>query len=123
MFGWPTSFEEWNSEFQAPQLAGLNSMLIWASAFGYLFSDFGWATPLIIVIFGILYGLVWKQMKAETAVGLALYPWFAFSALSWFGPNLVSDYRLPFFFLAGVLLMIYEKLIVLRTGLKSKYIF
>jgi hypothetical protein len=110
-FGWPSYFEIWNSEFQAPQLAGLNSYLIWSGAFGYLFSDFGWATPLILMGYGVVYGLVWREAKSGTALGLTLYPWFAFSALSWFSSNLVFDYRFPFFVVGGLLLMAYERLL------------
>ena len=109
-FGWPDYFNLWNSEFQAPQLAGLNSYLIWSGAFGYLFSELGWGTPLILFIYGVAYGVVWRQAKSGTALGLTLYPWFAFSALSWFASNLAFSSHFPFFFVAGLILMGYEKL-------------
>jgi len=114
MLGWPDFLDQWNSEFQAPQLAGLNPSLIWSGAFGYLFSDFGWATPGVLLIYGVLYGFVWKQMKSGTTMGVTIYPWFAFSVLSWFTANVVFDTRLFLLIFAGLLLVGYEKLLSVR---------
>lgn len=105
---WPDYFELWNSEFQGPQLAGLRPYLIWSGAFGYLFSDVRWGAPLVLGIYGLVYGLVWRLAKSGAALGLTLYPWLAFSALSWFSSNLAFDFRFPFFLAAGLLLMAYE---------------
>jgi hypothetical protein len=111
VLGWPDFFALVASEFQAPQLAGLNSLLIWSGAFGYIFSDIGWAAPLILILYGVIYGLVWRQAKLGTALGLTLYPWFAFSVLSWFSSNLVFDFRFPFFVVAGLVLAGYENVL------------
>lgn len=108
---WPDFFSLVASEFQAPQLAGLNPLLIWSGAFGYIFADIGWAAPLILIFYGVVYGLVWRQAKLGTALGLTLYPWFAFSVLSWFSSNLVFDFRFPFFVVAGLVLAAYERLL------------
>jgi len=111
IFGWPDSFELWHSEFQAPQLAGLNDYLIWSSAFGYIFADVGWATPVLLAAYGVVYGLVWRQAKSGNVLGLTLYPWFAFSALAWFSGNLVFDATFPFLIVTGLLLIAYERLL------------
>jgi hypothetical protein len=111
ILGWPDFFTLWNSEFQAPQLAGLDPYLIWCGAFGYIFLEIGWAAPLFLVGMGIIYGIVWREAKLRTTIGLTLYPWFAFCALSWFTANLVFDSRLPFFVVAGLMLALYEKLL------------
>jgi hypothetical protein len=113
-FGWPSYIDIWSSEFQAVEQAGLNSQLIWSGAFGYLFSDFGWGTPLVIGAYGIVYGLVWRQAKSGTAIGVSLYPWFAFSALAWFSSNLVFDSRFFFFLMAAVLLAAYERFLAIH---------
>jgi hypothetical protein len=108
---WPESLDLWNSEFQAPESAGLNPYLIWSGAFGYLFSDFGWLTPLILLVYGVIYGFIWRQAKSGMVFGIMLYPWLAFSALTWFSYNVLFDYRFPFFILAALVLMAYEKLL------------
>jgi hypothetical protein len=108
---WPEFLDLWSSEFQAPQLAGLNPTLIWSGAFGYLFADFGWVTPLVLGVYGVIYGCVWRQAKSGTAIGVALYPWFAFSALSWFSGNLIFDFRFIFFLIAALLLAAYERVV------------
>ncbi len=113
-FGWPSYIDLWSSEFQAPQIAGLNDRLIWSGAFGYLFADFGWATPLILTGYGVFYAGVWRSMKSGTAFGVTLYPWVAFSALSWFSSNLVFDYRFTFFVLAAIVLTVYERILATR---------
>jgi hypothetical protein len=124
--GWPDFLELWNSEFQAPQRAGLRYDLIWSGVFGYLFSDFGWATPLILTGYGTIYGLVWRSVKSGSTVGIALYPWFAFTALCWFSSNMVFGVKAVFFLTAGLSLMAYEKLISAKffssfsRGLKSR---
>jgi hypothetical protein len=112
--GWPEYLELWNADFQAPQLAGLNPFLIWSGAFGSLFSDFGWTTPFILTFYGVIYGILWRSIKAGTTIGLTLYPWLAFSSLFWFGSNSVFDHRFVFFFATGLLLMTYEKLLSIR---------
>jgi hypothetical protein len=109
IFAWPDTFELWNASFQAPQIAGLNSYLIWSGIFGYLYSDFGWTTPLIFLPYGIMYGIVWRQAEFGTTLGVTLYPWFAFSALLWFSGNLVFGEQFPFYIVAGLLLMGYER--------------
>ena len=112
--GWPEYLDLWSADFQAPQLAGLNPFLIWSGAFGSLFADFGWATPLILTFYGVIYGGLWRSIKMGTTIGLTLYPWLAFSSLFWFGSNSVFDHRFVFFFATGLLLMAYEKLLSIR---------
>jgi hypothetical protein len=109
--GWPDFFSLVNSEFQAPQLAGLDDFLIWSGAFGYIFSDIGWATPLLLALYGVIYGFAWRQAKLGTALGMVIYPWFAFCVLSWFSSNLAFDFRFPFFVVAGLALAAYERLL------------
>lgn len=108
---WPNFLDLWASEFQAPQLAGLNPNLIWSGAFGYLFSDFGWATPLVLAAYGLLYGAVWKSFKAGRTLGYILYPWFAYCVLSWFSVNLLLDNALFVLFVTALLLTAYQKMV------------
>jgi hypothetical protein len=115
LMGWPEYLELWNSEFQAPALAGLRSDLIWSGVFGYLFSDFGWMTPLILIAYGVLYGFVWRSFRAGRTIGICLYPWLAFNCLCWFSSNMIFDARFPFFLAAGLLLVAYQKLLAVKV--------
>jgi len=110
-FKWPDFYELWHSEFVAPQLAGLNDYDIWSGAFGYLFADCGWWTPLMLTVYGVIYGWAWRQMKSGGTLGLTLYPWFAFWVLAWFGGNFAFSSDFPFCVAAGFLLIAYEKLL------------
>ena len=112
--GWPEFLDLWNADFQAPQLAGLNPFLLWSGAFGSLFADFGWTTPLILILYGVIYGILWRSIKAGTTIGLTLYPWMAFCSFFWFGSNSVFDHRFGFFLATGLILITYEKLLSIR---------
>jgi hypothetical protein len=112
--GWPDYLDLWNADFSAPGRAGLRYDLIWSGTFGYLFDDFGWWTPLVILIFGVVFGFVWRAAKIGSTMGLCLYPWFAFNALCWFVGNLVFGYKFVFFTLAGLSLACYQKLLEMR---------
>ncbi len=114
IMGWPNYLELWNADFLAPERAGLRYDLIWSGTFGYLFSDFGWATPLVLICYGIIYGTVWRLARAGSTLGIALYPWFAFNALCWFSSNVVFDFKVVFFTAAGLLLTAYQKLLSVK---------
>lgn len=90
---WPSSLEVWGSEASAVTEAGLMGNLFWSGTFGYVFSDLGWFTPLYIFLYGLMYGMVWRWLKAGRALGIVLYPCFAFCILFWVGTNylLASD--------------------------------
>jgi hypothetical protein len=90
---WPTYMELFNTESGAVDKAGLLGYLFWSGAFGYIFSDIGWFTPLFLFGYGLMYGVVWRWMKEGKAIGAILYPCFAFCVLFWLGTNylLASD--------------------------------
>ena len=93
-FGWPTYSETWWSEFVSVGMYGFNKYLIWPSALGYLFLDFGWVAPLVLFFYGIFYGLIWRLWLKESVFGLLLYPWFGFCLVFWFGTNYLLDTKL-----------------------------
>jgi hypothetical protein len=93
-FGWPVYSQTWWSEFFAVGIYGFNKYLIWPSALGYLFIDFGWVAPLILFFYGVFYGLIWRLWLKESIYGLLLYPWFGFCLIFWFGTNYLLDTKL-----------------------------
>jgi hypothetical protein len=113
-FGWPDHFTLWFSEFQAPQIAGLRPELIWSGTFGYLFSEFGWATPLILGGYGMVYAIFWRQAKSGITSGIVLYPYFATGAIMWFSLNGIFDSGFPFYIIAALVLTAYERVMSLK---------
>lgn len=101
---WPKYVDLWNSEFQAVASAGLNQYLIWPSALGYLFLDFGWGTGFVLIMYGWIYKIVWSLWLSKTSIGIILYPWFAFCLLFWFGTNYLLDTKLLVYFIVGLFL-------------------
>lgn len=109
MFHWPAFFDVWQSEFGATWAAGLNGYSIFSGAFGYMFAEIGWFAPLLVFIYGLLYGWVWRLFKSGSTVGIVLYPWLAFCILFWFGTNYLFDNKGFVLFLLAGLLTCYER--------------
>ena len=112
LFSWPDFDTVWRSEFSAVSSAGLNARLIWSGTFGYAFSDLKWASPLLLVIYGLITGWAWRLLKLGKTVGIVLYPWCAFCVLFWFGTNYLLDPRAIVLLLVATALSLYELLFV-----------
>jgi len=110
IFHWPGFFEEWTSEFGAVERAGLDNSMVFLSAFGFIFCDLGWFSPLWLLLYGLVYGVVWKEMRRSSIVGIMLYPFFGFCVLLWFGVNLLLDSSIVPFLKYAIFLFFYEKL-------------
>lgn len=52
-----SAFNNWVDQFWAVGYAGLNSIYIWPTTFGFVYSDFGWYSPLWFAFYGMLCGL------------------------------------------------------------------
>jgi hypothetical protein len=112
LFSWPDFDTAWRSEFGAVSSAGLDGRLIWSGAFGYVFSDLKWASPLLLFIYGLVTGWVWHLLKLGKTVGVVLYPWCAFCVLFWFGTNYLLDPRAIVLLLVALALGLYELLFI-----------
>jgi len=112
LFSWPDFDTVWRSEFSAVSSAGLNARLIWSGTFGYAFSDLKWASPLLLVIYGLITGWAWRLLKLGKTAGIVLYPWCAFCVLFWFGTNYLLDPRAIVLLLVATALSLYELLFV-----------
>ncbi len=109
LMGMPATEVVWLSEFPAIFRAGLDGRYIWVSAFGYIYSDIGFFVFPYLFIVGILSGWLWKSLSQGKALGVVLYPWFAFSIVFWFGSNYLAYPRLLTLAAAGLLLTAYER--------------
>lgn len=109
---WPSYADMWDSQFAATWQAGLDGTRIWSGAFGYIFADFGWFAPVILFLYGLLCGWVWRSIKLGHLFGILLYPWCGFCILFWFGTNALLDTKLVVFLLVALVLSGYERLFV-----------
>lgn len=78
-----TSIDGWAAEFDAISSGGLNASFIWSTALGYVFYDFGWASPLYFAALGAVMGWMWKLFLRRSPAGMVLYPYFATCILLW----------------------------------------
>ncbi len=114
-FGWPSSLDLFQTEFLSTSAAGLNPAFIWAGAFGYVYSDLGWFTPLYWCLVGVLAGWLWGKFCACRTVGLVLYPWISFSILMWCGGNFIFRTNFIQYCEFAVVLHIYDKVFLHGT--------
>lgn len=92
-FGWPIperSLTSLFAEFRQVSSADLNPMFIWPTAFGYVFYDFGWWSPIYFVVIGYLAHRLWQQFTVRTAYGLILYAYLLASILLWSTDNFLA---------------------------------
>jgi hypothetical protein len=114
-FGWPSSFALFQTEFLSTSAASLNPAFIWAGAFGYVYSDLGWWTPVYWCLVGALAGWLWAKFCACRTVGLVLYPWISFSILMWCGGNFIFRTNFIQYCEFVVVLHIYDKVFLRRS--------
>ncbi len=112
VFAWPDAVEAWGSEFNAADAAGLNGNLIWAGAFGYIFSDLKWLSPFLLIAYGLLTGWAWRSLKLGKTLGILLYPWCGFCVLFWFGYNYLLDTQAIVLIIEAILLVAYESVFI-----------
>jgi hypothetical protein len=115
VFHWPTFQEVWDSEFTSTWQAGLDGYVIWSGTFGYLYSDFGWFSPLVLVLHGLVCGGLWRSVRQGHIAGILLCPWCGFCILFWFGTNFFFDTKMVVLALASAMLVGYERLWAAKT--------
>jgi oligosaccharide repeat unit polymerase len=98
----------WSSEFGAVTRAGLDGAMIWSGAFGYIFSDLGWFSPLLLFGYGMIYGVVWNWIKRGRVLGVVIYPCIGFCVLFWIGTNYLFDSQTVFLYVSAALLAGYD---------------
>ncbi len=114
-FHWPTFHQAWDSEFTSTWQAGLDGYIIWSGTFGYLYADFGWFAPSVLLLHGLICGGLWRSVRQGHIAGILLYPWCGFCILFWFGTNFFFDTKMVVLALTSVVLGGYERLWRLKT--------
>lgn len=106
--GFPDGVDGFGAAFLEVARAGLDSHLVWVGAFGYIFLDLGWFSPLFVLGYGLLAGVIWNWLKRGRVLGIVLYPCVAFSILFWIGANILLDSQRADLAVAAIILGIYE---------------
>lgn len=94
--------------FRATADAGLNGSYIWFTAWGQVFADLGWLTPLYLFFYGFISARFWRSFIAGSVSGILLYPWFGFNILFTFGSNYAASNFLSILVLLSILLFFYR---------------
>ena len=110
LFAWPDFNTVWRSEFDAVSAAGLSGGLIWSGTFGYIFSELGWLSPLLLFVHGLATGWAWRSFRLGQTAGIVLYPWCAYCTLFWFGTNYMLDPLAVDLLFVVIILSFYETL-------------
>ena len=105
---YPEFLNWWMSEFASVGKAGLQTSLIFCGAFGEIFLEIGWFAPLYVFCYGLLYGVIWRNMVAGRLIGIVLYPYCAYCILFWFSTNGLFDQDIVALGIDCVLLSAYE---------------
>jgi hypothetical protein len=108
LMGGPTARGVYFSEFSSIAAGGLNPGFNWSGAFGYLYADLGWWTPVYLFPVGMLNAYLWRAFRARSVAGIVLYPWAAFSILFWFGWNVLFDLRFALLLVVAAAMGTYE---------------
>jgi len=116
VLSWPSFYDAWQSEFRSTWRAGLNGFSIWTSAFGYIFAELGWWSPIYVFFQGLLCGAAWRAIKKGQVMGIVLYPWVAFCILFWMGTNYLFDNKFVVLVLDVIALMAYEGLFTAKSS-------
>jgi hypothetical protein len=90
IMGMPDETVAWRQEFIDVGAAGLNPVLIWVTAPGYLYADFGLFSLFIIFCLGVLWQLAWVGFRRGRAVGVVMYPFMAATVVLWFTASFMT---------------------------------
>ena len=99
-----TSYNNWVGQFGAVWAAGLNPKYIWATAFGFAFSDFGYLAFFFFIFYGIISGYAYAEFGKNRIVFMILYPLIAVSVLKWWSILYISQRTTIICILLGILL-------------------
>src|SRR5665213_975661 len=73
MMNWPSSYQVYYSEFPSVLRANLNGNSNWCGAFGFIYTDLGWLSPVFVFMYGLLCGLIWRMVRLGETFGIVLY--------------------------------------------------
>jgi hypothetical protein len=110
-----TQRDVWLSEFGAVTASGLRAGFNWSGAFGFLFADLGWFTPIYLFGMGLLYGWAWLAFNRRGPIASIVYPWFAFCVLFWCGSNYLFDEKFVTLLVSAFALTGYEAMLLKKA--------
>lgn len=78
-----SAVNNWDAQFQAISGVSLNRSYIWTTAFGFVYSDFGWWGVLYFFGYGMLAGALYLSFRRGRLAGGLLYPYFLTTIVKW----------------------------------------
>lgn len=120
IMGMPDESVAWRQEFVDVGSAGLNPALIWATAPGYLYVDFGLFSLLVIFCMGLFWQISWAGFRRGSAVGIVMYPFLSSTVLLWFTASFMTFPALVTYFGTAVTLGLGERIFLRRRKLRAK---
>ena len=102
--------DEFKSEFPLTRAAGLNSQLIWVTAYGYYYADWGYGALVVTSIIGLVTAISWKSFNFQRAWGCVMYPWLASLTLLSMTSGQITQGGLPIMVIMGLLLEGWDRL-------------
>jgi len=107
-----THLELWLSEFDGIKQADINQQFIWLTQFGYAFDTLGYFSIFLFLIYGIVFGYLWKSFLAYRTLGIVFFPVLYFSIFYTFG----SFYQViffPYYLFAFFIIVLWEYFMLL----------
>ncbi|WP_420597413.1 O-antigen polymerase [Deinococcus sp.] len=115
-----TGYDNWLGQFTAVGNIGLQRNLIWATAPGYVWADYGVFGLIWFSVIGFLTGWLYKLFLRHSLLGITLYPLALYSIISWISLPVISqnstNLSLVGIFLIWIVLNFSQHAVVLRAS-------
>lgn len=111
-----SSTDNWRNQFTAVKQSGLDESYIWATIYGFLYSDFGYFSIFYFLLYGYVAGFVFSGFIRGDSLRLLLYPFLFTTIIKW--PSIVSfSQRTIFIFLVtSIFITLVNQLMLKERG-------
>ncbi len=106
-FNYPNATMEFENEFYATKIAGLNEKYIWATLFGYIYASCGVLSFVYFLFYGAITGVLYRGFCDDFLCGIMFYPLIYTSIAQWNAGNLFFIW-LSFYILAFIMISFYK---------------
>jgi len=111
-----SSNENWRNQFIAVNRSGLNQSYIWATIYGFLYSDFGYYSIIYFLVYGYISGFVFSGFVRGDSLRMLLYPFIFTTIIKW--PSIVSfsQRNMIIFIVTAVFIIIFNRASLRNRG-------
>lgn len=117
-----SAYENWQNQFLAVQMNGLDPSFIWATAYGFAFSDFGYFSAIYFILYGFISGIVYKSFISYGNFGIILYPYIISSIIKWSSVQAFPQRGILIFLSAYIIIYLVEQICKVRKNEATKNI-